>query len=117
MSSNDDVRHQYDLLNIYRRNLKHLLRQKTTISQQNDILEARKNIERIKNILLGWHYEVDDQPNEFVPEETKIFTTKVSIAVDNDHTILVMPDTVYSFVKMAILRDYGVDISAFIITG
>jgi len=71
MPSQDDVKHQQNLLDINRRNLAHYLRQQDTLGAAytppgivNGILEARANIKRIKGILSGWGKVVEDHPDD-----------------------------------------------------
>jgi hypothetical protein len=71
MSTEEDIAHQQNLLDIYRRNLSHYLRQQAALGEAyappavtNGILEARTNIKRIKQILRGWNVSVQDHPDD-----------------------------------------------------
>jgi TIR domain-containing protein len=72
MPSQEDIKHQQDLLAIYRRNLSHLLKQaahfggeeNVPINIFNSIQEARSNIKRVKGILRGWSGYVEDEPDD-----------------------------------------------------
>jgi hypothetical protein len=76
MPSQDDIKHQQNLLSINRRNLAHYLRQQTNLGADhtppgviNGILEARANISRIKGILKGWKVAVEDKPDDADPDD------------------------------------------------
>ncbi len=72
MPSPEEIRHQQTLLNTYRRNLTHFVRQAASyggedaapIHISNNLDDTRANINRIKGILLGWGVQVDDLPDE-----------------------------------------------------
>jgi hypothetical protein len=72
MPSQEDIKHQQDLLAIYRRNLAHLLKQaahfggedNVPINVFNSIQEARSNIKRVKGILRGWGVYEGDRPDD-----------------------------------------------------
>jgi hypothetical protein len=75
MPSQDDIKHQRNLLEINRRNLTHYLQQRDTLGEAytppgtlNGILETRANIKRIKGILNGWGASIEDNPDD---EETE----------------------------------------------
>ena len=75
MPSQDDTKHQLNLLEINRRNLSHYLKQRDTLGEAytppgtlNGILETRANIKRIKGILNGWGASIEDNPDD---EETE----------------------------------------------
>jgi hypothetical protein len=72
MLSQEDIRHQQTLLNTYRRNLTHLVRQAASFGSEdaaplhivNSLDDTRTNIRRIKGILRGWGVIIDDLPDE-----------------------------------------------------
>jgi hypothetical protein len=75
MPSQEDIKHQRNLLEINRRNLAHYLRQRDTLGEAytppgtlNGILETRANIKRIKGVLNEWGASVEDKPDD---EETE----------------------------------------------
>lgn len=75
MLSPEDIAHQQNLLEINRRNLVHFLQQQAMhssanvpVSVVNGILEARKNIARIKQILRDAKVHVDDKPDDEEPK-------------------------------------------------
>src|SRR5215216_7055526 len=129
MPSREDVNSQISLLNTYRRNLQMLLRQRglqgannVALCTQNSIIEARSNINRLKNILNGWGVDVEDHVDDTEPvyaqpemESSIPVGTKVKIEVDNNNKILVMPNAVFAMFRKAMERDYGIDITEFVI--
>lgn len=129
MPSREDVNSQISLLNTYRRNLQMLLRQRglqgannVALGTQNSIIEARSNINRLKNILNGWGVDVEDHVDDTEPvyaqpemESSIPVGTKVKIEVDNNNKILVMPNAVFAMFRKAMERDYGIDITEFVI--
>lgn len=75
MPTQDEIAHQQNMLSIYRRNLKHLVRQaghfgsedEAPVHIANSLKEARDNIQRIKGILRGWSVAVTDDPDDEPP--------------------------------------------------
>jgi endonuclease-3 related protein len=75
MARQDDIIEQERLLGIHRLTLSHYLQQMAMHGRayappsiMHGILEARSQIRRIKEVLIGWGYNVEDHPNEL--EET-----------------------------------------------
>jgi hypothetical protein len=72
MVDTEDITTQHELLSIYRRNLARLLRQQAELGGEayvtpavaNGIIDARDQIRRIKNILIGWSQVVDTHPDD-----------------------------------------------------
>lgn len=71
MPSRDDITHQQTLLSTYRRNLGYYLKQQAALGEAyappgvlNGIMEARSNIQRIKQVLRGWGVAVEDLPDD-----------------------------------------------------
>lgn len=72
MPSQEDIDAQQALLEIYRRNLSHLLRQSAKYGSEaaaplplsNDIREARESIRHIKTILQNWGVHVEELPGD-----------------------------------------------------
>jgi hypothetical protein len=72
MPSQEDIDAQQALLEIYRRNLSHLLRQSAKYGSEaaaplpisNEIRETRASIRRIKTILQNWGVQVEEQPDD-----------------------------------------------------
>jgi len=92
------------------------------LGTQNSIIEARSNINRLKNILNGWGVDVEDHVDDTEPvyaqpemESSIPVGTKVKIEVDNNNKILVMPNAVFAMFRKAMERDYGIDITEFVI--
>jgi Effector-associated domain 7 len=72
MASAEEIAHQQTLLTTYRRNLAHYLKQQAAQGGEayvmpgvvNGIIEARSNIQRIKQILRGWGVHSADHPDD-----------------------------------------------------
>ncbi len=74
MHSQEDIRHQQNLLEIHRRNLAQYIKQQGLIGEAfappmivNGIRESRENIQRIKGILRGWGEQVADHVDDETP--------------------------------------------------
>jgi hypothetical protein len=72
MATQEEIWQQQQLLNIYRQNLAHSLRQQAAQGGEihaspataNSIHNAREDIERVKNILSSWGIPVEDHPDD-----------------------------------------------------
>ncbi len=71
MPSQEDIKHQQELLEINRRNLDHYIKQQDLLGKAyappivaHGIQEARTNIKRIKGILRGWGISVKNKVND-----------------------------------------------------
>src|SRR6266540_4644126 len=75
MPSQEDIRHQQTLLNTYRRNLAHLVKQAASFGGEdaapvhisNSLDDTRANISRIKGILRGWGEQIADAADDQAP--------------------------------------------------
>ena len=75
MLSPDDITNQQKLLAVYRRNLVVVLHQvaqyggeqSAPLDKINTIVDARNNIQQIKDTLRLYDVQVDDKPNDFAP--------------------------------------------------
>lgn len=119
MITQEDINYQISLLDINRRNIKLYLTQiesgVNTPAQQNGLYEARQAVSRMKDRLRRWDILVDDMPQD---EQTPIELGKrVTIEIDNTHTILMLPNSTYAIIQLLILRDYGLDISEHVVVG
>jgi hypothetical protein len=82
MLSADDINAKLEQLSIYRRNLRHLLRQaaqhggedSAPVNIVNEIYGARDNIRQIKALLRAENVFVDDHPDDFEPTRSHVQT-------------------------------------------
>ena len=117
---NDKIMHLAGLLGTYRKNVRQLLEQKRMYGDKdvpniitNSIASGREKIAELKRDLYALEVVINDEPED--KAQKLPMGTKVTIEIDNENTILRMPNAMYATIKMIMQQDYGIDVKKYVI--
>lgn len=122
MPSREDIRHQLQLLEINRRNMRQYMKQVSLVDIhsvstgiQNGIKETRDNINQIKNILFDWGVTYSNKPEDDYEIMSAPNTRATSVKIDNitDEVVLMLPQDVYDIIAMVLKKYYSIHISQY----